>query len=155
MKTSLIENLVLDGAGNEVGQSNVTKIFRATVAQITDRGEIIVHSAAHPDGSFSCDVLNAGSCFSLEAGDSVLVLGPSDAEVRGVVLGLVTPYVPMSAKPGLAQKLELEAVESVSMKCGESSIEMRKDGKVLIKGKDIVSHAKRVQRIKGGSVAIN
>ena len=29
------------------------------------------------------------------------------------------------------------------------------DGKILIKGKDLVSHAQRTNRIKGGSVAIN
>ena len=43
----------------------------------------------------------------------------------------------------------------VTLKCGDGSIAMRRDGKILIKGLDLVSHAARTNRVKGGSVAIN
>lgn len=45
--------------------------------------------------------------------------------------------------------------EEVILRCGLSSIALRQDGKVLIKGKQIVSNAEGTNRIKGGSVAIN
>jgi hypothetical protein len=51
--------------------------------------------------------------------------------------------------------LVLEAKETVTLRCGDGSITIRADGKILIKGKDLVSHAQRANRIKGGSVSIN
>jgi hypothetical protein len=32
---------------------------------------------------------------------------------------------------------------------------LRKDGKLMIRGKDVLTRAKRTNRIKGGSVGIN
>jgi len=43
----------------------------------------------------------------------------------------------------------------VCLRVGDGSITIREDGKVLIKGKDLVSHAQRMNRIKGGAVSIN
>lgn len=47
------------------------------------------------------------------------------------------------------------AKDRLEFRCGKSSIELRNDGKVLIRGTQIVSRASRTNRIKGGSVAIN
>ncbi|HKM56274.1 MAG TPA: hypothetical protein VJY33_22910, partial [Isosphaeraceae bacterium] len=52
-------------------------------------------------------------------------------------------------------ELIFEAKQSLTLKCGEGSITLRGDGKILIKGKDLVSRAQRMNRIKGGAVAIN
>ena len=41
------------------------------------------------------------------------------------------------------------------VRCGESSLTMKRDGKIVVKGRTIVSRASRVNKIKGGSVAIN
>jgi hypothetical protein len=49
----------------------------------------------------------------------------------------------------------IEATEMLTLKCGESSVALRKDGKTMILGNDVLSRAKRTNRIKGGSVAIN
>ena len=49
----------------------------------------------------------------------------------------------------------LEAKRRLTLKCGDGSITIREDGKILIKGKDLVSHATRMNRIKGGAVQIN
>ena len=51
--------------------------------------------------------------------------------------------------------LVLQAKESLTLRVGDGSITIRADGKILIKGTDLVSHAKNVNRIKGGAVAIN
>ena len=51
--------------------------------------------------------------------------------------------------------LVLEAKKHLTLRVGEGSITIREDGKILIKGKDLVSHAQRMNRIKGGSVSIN
>ena len=55
----------------------------------------------------------------------------------------------------MPDELTLEAASQLSLKCGEGSITIRNDGKILIKGKNLVSLALETNRIKGGSVAIN
>lgn len=52
-------------------------------------------------------------------------------------------------------EIVIEAGKRFVLKCGEARIEFREDGRLLIRGTDVVSSAKRTNRIKGGSVAIN
>lgn len=49
----------------------------------------------------------------------------------------------------------LEARESLTLRVGDGSITIRADGQILIKGRDLVSSAQRLHRIKGGAVSIN
>lgn len=53
------------------------------------------------------------------------------------------------------KRLTLEAEEEIVLKCGEGSITLRKDGKIIIKGTHLLSRASGPNRIKGGSVQIN
>lgn len=82
-----------------------------------------------------------------EGGDpeQLLVLGRI-----GAAAASTTP----SAAP-IPDELVLEAKQSLTLRVGEGSITIHEDGKILIKGKDLVSHAQRMNRIKGGSVSIN
>jgi len=43
----------------------------------------------------------------------------------------------------------------MTLRVGNGSITIRGDGKILIKGSDLVSHAQRTNRIRGGAVSIN
>jgi Domain of unknown function (DUF6484) len=51
--------------------------------------------------------------------------------------------------------LTLEGYEQVTLKCGEASITLLKNGKVQLKGVYIETDAVGVNRIKGGTVKIN
>jgi hypothetical protein len=53
------------------------------------------------------------------------------------------------------QTLRIEARDEVTLCCGEASLTLRKDGKILLRGTDITSHATRVNKVKGGAVRIN
>jgi hypothetical protein len=53
------------------------------------------------------------------------------------------------------RRLVLSAYSELHLVCGESSLTLRKDGKVVINGRHVLSRAKVVNRIKGGSVQIN
>jgi hypothetical protein len=104
-------------------------------------------------------VLVNGATDSLQTGDPVLVWRPDSEIGSGVVLGRVG--APATARrdrsPGddVSDDFIVETKKTLSLKCGESSILLRADGKILIEGKELVSHAKNVNRIKGGAVAIN
>lgn len=92
----------------------------------------------------------------LAAGDSVLCWIDTHDRDRGVILGRVGPSSqPKTSEPEIADVLVLEAKQSLTLRVGDGSITIREDGKILVKGTDLVSHAKRMNRIKGGSVSIN
>jgi hypothetical protein len=52
-------------------------------------------------------------------------------------------------------RLLLSAEQEIVLRCGESSITLSKAGKIIIRGKYLLSRAEGVNRIKGGAVQIN
>jgi hypothetical protein len=139
-----------------------TILERQTEGDALQRGLVLT---SNPDGSvvilrdereIPCDVLQtSGQPLHLGRGESVLVWLPA-GERFGLVLGRIGPsHNPELQEEDIPEELVLEASENLTLKCGEGTITLRSDGKILIKGKDLVAHAKRTNRIKGGSVAIN
>lgn len=52
-------------------------------------------------------------------------------------------------------RVVLEGKREVVLKCGEATLTLRRDGKVLIRGAYVETHSRGVNRIKGGAVKIN
>lgn len=83
-----------------------------------------------------------------------------------ILLGLVQPLTlheihldrqTDSPKEALVdgRRVVLDGKEEVVLRCGEASITLRHNGKVVIKGTQVISHSSGVNRIRGGSVQIN
>lgn len=53
------------------------------------------------------------------------------------------------------QSIHFKASDEILLECGQGSIRLRKDGKIIIKGLQIVSRSKGVNKIKGAAVSIN
>ncbi len=53
------------------------------------------------------------------------------------------------------KKVVLEAENEIELRCGASSLILRKDGKVVIKGVEVISKARRSNKIRGSNVKIN
>jgi len=53
------------------------------------------------------------------------------------------------------KRLILDAHEEIVLNCGKSSVTLRKDGKIIIKGTEIVSRASGTHKLRGASVQIN
>jgi hypothetical protein len=53
------------------------------------------------------------------------------------------------------KQITIEAESEILLKCGKGSILIRKDGKIILKGTDLLSRSSGRQRIKGSSVSIN
>ena len=49
----------------------------------------------------------------------------------------------------------VEATHELLLRCGDSSVTMKRDGKIVLKGRTIVSRASRTNKIRGSSIAIN
>jgi hypothetical protein len=52
-------------------------------------------------------------------------------------------------------RLVLTGEREIVLRCGKASLTLTADGKVLLKGAYVVSHATGTNRIRGGSVQIN
>lgn len=124
--------------------------IRAELVSVSENGFIQVRGA---DGhEFNCDWLEntSNANINLELGDRLLCIPPSGEE-PGIVLGRISKY----KKPQTQEHVTIEAGESLTLKCGEASVELRNDGKAMIKGEDVLLRAKGTQRIRAASVAIN
>ncbi|WIG94366.1 DUF6484 domain-containing protein [Myxococcus sp. SDU36] len=53
------------------------------------------------------------------------------------------------------KRVVIEGQDEVVLKCGEASITLRRNGKVIVKGTSLESRASGPHRIKGGTVEIN
>ena len=53
------------------------------------------------------------------------------------------------------RRLVLEAAEEITIACGKSSITLRRDGRVVIKGAELVSRASGTNKVRGATVQIN
>lgn len=160
-------------SGNQATQRDQPRVLRADIRSISSDGMIEVVPVDESVAPFVCDVLqsalNPGT--RLEIGDMVLVFSPETTGGLGCVLGRTGAYRPPKFTPdsaasrdsyqadgqpsGVPAHIVIEAAEELTLKCGDASLDLRKDGKLMIRGKDVLTRAKRTQRIKGGTVAIN
>ncbi|PKO56227.1 MAG: hypothetical protein CVU25_10680 [Betaproteobacteria bacterium HGW-Betaproteobacteria-19] len=126
-----------------------TEPQRVSLLTIDGIGNLTVLAA---DGvSFTCDWLENGQAVALATGDTLLAL-PPDASGRGIVLGRIGPY----REPQPVARLTLEATEVLTLRCGDVTIDLRAaDGKLMLRGDDVLLRAKGTQRIRAGTVAIN
>ena len=54
-----------------------------------------------------------------------------------------------------ARKIHFEAEEGFTLTCGKSSVACNQDGQVEIRGRDLLSFATGVNKIKGGNISLN
>ena len=129
------------------------QIVRGTVLAVRENDYLVAIDDVE-ESAISCQVLHSSEQpLAVACGDAVLILSFSPDSHLNVILGRVGPS--RGDVAAMPDELVLEARDSLTLRVGDGSITIRADGKILIKGKDLVSHAQRVNRIKGGSVAIN
>lgn len=86
--------------------------------------------------------------------------------VTGVIQSKMYPInkpasLPPEAESTLARatvdgkSVTLKAQQEIKLECGASSILLRRDGKIIIKGGTIISRSSGANKIRGGSVSIN
>jgi len=110
--------------------------------------------------------LNARASVDLQAehiGHEVILVFEKGNPMKPIVTGLIRVSSPWPAKqrpPQVdvdvdGQRLILTAKEQLVLSCGDASLTLHCDGKVVIRGRHVVSHASGVNRIRGGSVELN
>ncbi|MFT3782346.1 MAG: hypothetical protein QM790_10050 [Nibricoccus sp.] len=129
---------------------------RGTVLSVRPGEPVACKFGNADEESLPCDLLDngTGQHLLLTVGDQVLVWQPTAAGERGIILGRICSPTEKSEKENRAQVV-VEAGQELVLKCGKASIELSKDGTISIKGTDVISRARRVNRIKGSSVTLN
>jgi hypothetical protein len=132
------------------------QLCRGTILD-ADGSSLVVCLDGQEGEPLPCEMLTTDNRapISLACGDPVLAwVAPGSS--RAIILGRVGPArVPEPESPSVPDELVIEARTSLTLCVGDGSISIRGDGRILIKGKDLVSHAKGMNRIRGGSVSIN
>jgi hypothetical protein len=112
-------------------------------------GEIVEARVMLPPGVVATDA-------SVAVGQSVVVMLDKDGPV---ILGLLQPVGQTGISKTQMQveerRVEISAEDEIVLTCGEASLVMRKNGRILLRGVQIESRAKGLNRVKGGTVAIN
>jgi len=127
-------------------------LSRGVVVSVQRDGILVSTRGREPQ---LCDHLAGSLSTAVTVGDDVFVWLPASLDDRGIILGAIRVGAPVATVAETPDELVVEAKSSLVLRVGDGSITIRNDGKILIKGKDLVSHAQRVNRIKGGSVSIN
>jgi hypothetical protein len=92
-----------------------------------------------------------------DGAEAVLVF-TEGAPAQPVVLGLIQTSLadpPATEAQVDGKRVVIEGKQEVVLKCGAASLTLRANGKVVIRGAYVESHASGTNRIKGGSVQIN
>lgn len=134
-------------------------MFRAQVVLVHENGSVTIECEDPDEKQRVCDVLvtSEGNRLRLVPDDIVLAWIAPGQDQHGIIIGRVQGSAALATRneERVADELVIEAKKHLTLRVGDGSITIRADGKILIKGKDLVSHAQRTNRIRGGSVAIN
>lgn len=143
-----MESLVLAGC----------QLQRGVVVDVSDC--VYVSVEALDDAVVACDVLRTSTAPppAYAPGDDVVLLA-NDVDA-GYVLGVVDAPRPASKpdvvdEPSDERTLTLRAHERIEIRCGDSALILRSDGHVVLKGRQVLTRARGVNKIKGAAVQIN
>jgi len=141
------------------------------VLDVMEEGGIRIQDKADPNAVYPCYFLrtSAGALPKINSEDRVIYRVPEFDEEYGVVLGIIEKYALFDDKVAKKLKkrdisqttiledkvLHIKAEEGLVIECGKSSIILTKDGKVQIKGVDLLSRAKGMNKIKGAGINLN
>lgn len=74
---------------------------------------------------------------------------------RPLIIGLLPAHLSVPLGPSSSPHTVIEAQEALVLQCGESSLTLQRDGRVVVRGKNIVSYASSTNRIRGAVVQLN
>lgn len=146
------------GARDESGGGT---ILMGTLVKISADGNVWVQLETGGDLAAGC-CLSATALVSLtdrDVGATLALLRSRDAQA--VVLGKRHPArIEERAKPPIealvdGRRVVLQADDEVVLRCGDASITLNRNGRIVLKGAYVETTATGINRIKGGAVQIN
>ncbi len=169
---SPVLTMIMESAEQSVPEAResppLTGVVIGRLEEVSTSGEVLVDFPGNRYGR-----LSARSTVPLSVAEvrrEVALLFENGDPCKPLVLGLIqhpeaTPLA-MAQEPSAngrsaveahvdKEQLVFTAEKEIVLRCGEASITLTRAGKVLIRGKYLLSRSSGVNRIKGGSVQIN
>jgi hypothetical protein len=139
---------------------------------LDERGPVINYPD-NPHGPLAAESTLPRSSLSVPAAPGqerrVLLVFEHERSDRPVVVGLVETLdeggsagkgndaarAPRAEVVVDGRRVVLDATDEIVLRCGEASITLRRNGRVVIRGAYVETRSRGVNRVKGGSVEIN
>jgi hypothetical protein len=135
------------------------------IVRVTAEGRAWVDYPGNPHGPVPARsvVELSQDTAQVESSTPVLLVFERGDPSQPIIVGMVRDTLVPSprATAGLREaivdgkRITLDAQEEILLRCGKSSILLRKDGKIVVKGGYIVSRSSGAHKIQGASVNIN
>lgn len=171
-RTRPVRQLVVPSAAPRLDRASSARM--GWIEGVTVEGHPLVGFEGQADGPLPAASTVAASPAELEAAAErrqpvVLLFDGGDAS-RPIVIGFVVTAAPRERPhlvradaaadgPDVAEvdgkRVCIEGADEIVLRCGEASITLRRNGKVVVRGAYVETHAQGTNRIKGGSVQIN
>jgi hypothetical protein len=122
------------------------RLTTATVRDVDDAGVVRIAYAEDAPPIVAAIGMPLGG--TVRVGDDVVVLLRDGDETRPVIVSTISER--------LAQEtIKLKADRELVLECGEASISLHADGRIVVHGGYIETYAEGTNRIKGAQVRIN
>lgn len=123
------------------------------------QGRPVVRYAGGPAAGLIARVLGAvvtpGQVLPALPCSAMLLLEDGDP-LKPVLVGLVYDQLPVPGTLVLdMERIVLQGHREVQLRCGQASVTMRADGKLVVKGTELVSQASATNKIRGATVQLN
>jgi hypothetical protein len=99
---------------------------------------------------------------AIEERREVVILFEAGRPERALVVGFIEPLQPESSPPPQVIEADVDGKrvrvvghDEIVLECGNASITLRRNGRVVIRGTYVETHSDGTNRIKGGQVRIN
>ena len=157
----------------EIDFSRPVKLVGNRVGKLvgwSEREGPIVDHASNPHGPISARTTVALDARTAEAaadrGQAVLLVFEAERSDRPIIVGLLQEHRNALVVERERSEGNLEAVvdgrsvvfnakDEIVLRCGEASITLRRNGRIVVRGTHLETRSKGVNRIKGGVVRIN
>ncbi len=135
---------------------------------VNEQGRLLVDYPGNPYGALRArtTLVLEGEALTraIDEEHPVLLLFEEGDPARPIVVGLLhdrapapapAPAEPKAEVEADGRRVEVEAADELVLRCGQASVVLRRNGRVIIRGTYVETRSKGVNRIKGGSVLIN
>ena len=159
-RTNLLPPLASEQRRSSDCERCVTGVVVGTLVGLRDPGVPLVDFTANRS-RFTRAVRSTVNIKAEHLGREVALTFENEDPDRPILIGLIhdPAVMPPDDLPIKAQldgeNTTLSAKTELVLRCGEASITLTKEGKILIRGKYVLSHSSGANRIRGGSVEIN